>query len=208
MHNENAAHYYGIFGDDRSERWQEIKTKNFTGAAGKNAKSPKIQRIEKGELTQDVLKKLLFYDPETGLFKRRVHTSNRIKVGEVAGSPTKRGYIAIYLMGKLYKAHRLAWLYSYGVWPPSWIDHINRITHDNRLQNLRLSTPKQNSQNRIKSNRVSLSGILGSSRSGKKFTARISFNGKSQYLGTFDSAELAHSAYMRAKHENHPFYVP
>jgi hypothetical protein len=75
-------------------------------------------------MTQDHLKKILDYNPETGLFHWKVKPSKRFPAGMQAGSLI-HGYIRIHTNGRQYGAHRLAWLYVYGVKPEYQIDHIN-----------------------------------------------------------------------------------
>ncbi len=64
-------------------------------------------------LTQERLKELLHYCPETGVF---THISPRsgIRVGEVAGTKSKTCYVGLKIDGKIHKAHRLAFLYMTG----------------------------------------------------------------------------------------------
>src|SRR5690606_34614864 len=98
-------------------------------------------------LTQQRLKELLYYDPETGIFTRLVGRSGpRARAGDVAGSDNGKGYIRIYVDGRPYKAHRLAWFYMHGEWPEE-IDHRNGERADNRLSNLRPVTRQQNNLN-------------------------------------------------------------
>lgn len=68
-------------------------------------------------LTQARLKLLVHYCENTGTF---THIKKRtgVTVGKVAGSQDRFGYIRIALDGKDYFAHRLAWLYVMGEWPP------------------------------------------------------------------------------------------
>ena len=62
-------------------------------------------------ISQDELKALLEYDPETGVFKYRKRSGTR-SAGAVAGSKSKSiGYVLIGVGGKQRVAHRLAWLY-------------------------------------------------------------------------------------------------
>jgi len=76
-------------------------------------------------IIQARLKEILHYSPETGLFIWLVSLSNRIKAGDDAGFINDISlYRTITVSGKMYQAHRLAWLYVYGVWP-EYIDHIN-----------------------------------------------------------------------------------
>ncbi len=66
---------------------------------------------------------LLDYNPETGIFTRKVKTNPRAMVGYVAGSPNSHGHLRIAIDGVQYYAHRIAWLMVYGVWPHMEIDH-------------------------------------------------------------------------------------
>ena len=76
-------------------------------------------------LTQERLKEVLHYDPETGIFMWLVAPNGRIRVGMEAGS-SHDGYIGIKVDRILYKAHRLAWFYMTGEWPANDVDHWDR----------------------------------------------------------------------------------
>lgn len=86
-------------------------------------------------LTVERLRELLDYDPETGVFRWK-EPRRKCRVGEVAGSLRKDGYVKIQVDGRFYQAHRLAWLCVYGVWP-SAIDHIDGNRANNAIANLR-----------------------------------------------------------------------
>jgi len=157
-------------------------------------------------LTQERLKELFHYDPDTGLFTRRKRQGVH-NVGDVAGTVNKAGYIAIVIDTQPNYAHRLVWLYLYGTYPELTIDHINGIRSDNRLCNLRIVDHQTNSHNRTSV--VSKTGFLGVTgpvqrKSGiPVWIAQINVNRKNINLGSFRSPEAAHSAYLSAKKKYH-----
>ncbi len=153
------------------------------------------------------LRKLLHYDPESGLFTWIAEKRSGVPKHRIAGCVHSKGYVHIVVMRKLYKAHRLAWLYMTGEWPKDQIDHINMIRSDNRYSNLREATGSINQQNKQHAMATSSTGLLGAFKHGKKFCARIRVDGMQRYLGQFNSPELAHAAYMRAKRIYHEGYV-
>ena len=144
------------------------------------------------------------YDPETGLFSRKVSRTN----GK-GGWLHKDGYVYIYAFGKTHSAHRLAWFYMTGEWPKLDIDHINGVKHDNRFANLRDVPETLNAQNerRVRGNNKSgYMGVLFRKDRGK-WEAKIRINGKSKRLGSFTNPEDAHAAYLKAKREHHPGFM-
>jgi hypothetical protein len=158
--------------------------------------------MTKSELTQQTLRTFLDYDKETGVFTWRVQRGRSTQVGTVAGYLVK-GYVKIKLFGKIYFAHRLAWLYVNGVWPDDQIDHINCVRDDNRFCNLREATGSLNLQNQRRPNNDNSSGYLGVARNRGKWRARIGLNGTNINLGIFTTPEAAHEAYVSAKRELH-----
>jgi hypothetical protein len=154
-------------------------------------------------LNQNILKNLLYYNPDNGIFTWKNTLSNRVKIGDIAGTKMQSGEIVIGIDGKRYFAHRLAWFYIHGTWPKKLIDHINTIRSDNRIVNLREATKSENGQNRKKSNSNNPNNLLGVSRHYKKYAAKITINRNLIHLGTFDTPELAHQAYLEAKRQLH-----
>lgn len=159
-------------------------------------------------LTQDELKSLLMYDPATGVFIWRVTRSPKVVKGSVAGSVNNEGYHHIKFNNVNYKAHRLAWLYMYGVWPSDGIDHINRVRNDNRIENLRLATKTQNGQNRSIS-KANTSGVTGVTwyKKSQRWRAQIRVDMQHIYLGTYDTIEDAANARHRAEAKFYPYKV-
>ena len=150
-------------------------------------------------LTQERLKQLLSYDQKTGLFKRFKRLGPKT---EISGHIDTNGYRQIMLDKKLYMAHRLAWLYVYGYFPSDQIDHINRQSDDNRIENLRKATPSQNQQN-TKMRSDNKSGFKGISFIEKenKWRARITKQGKTICLGRYKNIFLALKARENAENE-------
>ena len=148
-------------------------------------------------ITAEELREQLNYDPETGVFTRRVRSSTRIRIGDVAGWSDKEGYVRIRVLNRVRAAHRLAWLHVHGVWPPNEIDHINGMRGDNRISNLREATHAENCRNRKKprTGRCALKGVY---MKGARFCAKIKMNGKQTHIGYYDTEEEAHAAYMAA----------
>lgn len=97
-------------------------------------------------LTQQRLKELLVYNPETGVFRRLVARPNA-PAGSVAGSALPTGHLRISVDGQRYFAHRLAWFYVYGCWPNGDLDHRDRRPNHNAIDNLREATTSQNQAN-------------------------------------------------------------
>ena len=151
------------------------------------------------------LRSILDYNPDTGVFIWKINPCKNLKAGIKAGG-VSRGYAYVTISRKRYPAHRLAWAYMYSEMP-SILDHINGNPLDNRISNLRIATPAENSQNRIRANNNSSHGKLGLSFDKKKqlWRARIGLDGKRIYLGKFKSQDDAYQAYLNAKRAMHPF---
>jgi len=155
-------------------------------------------------LTQAELQEALSYDPETGLFKwkYRPGKNGRIFDGMVAGAQNDSARVQIRIKGRMYKAHRLAWLYVYGYMPDgnTQIDHINGVPSDNRISNLRIATASQNLQNTglFAHNKTGYRGVSIHKQTGK-YRARIKLNQQEKSLGLFDTPEAAYSARRAAE---------
>lgn len=150
-------------------------------------------------MNQESLKKLLHYDPETGIFTRK--TTKR-----VAGCLTPTGYVYVGIFNKQVFAHRLAWLYMYGVLPPDKVDHINRNRSDNRISNLRLCNNSENLQN-SKVRTDNTSGFRGVSweKNRKKWQVYVYVNQRGKFFGYFDDLHEANLVAIKVRKEMHPF---
>jgi hypothetical protein len=159
-----------------------------------------MQEAKRNRVTLARLKELLAYDPETGVFTRRIATAN-VAAGSIAGC-AKRAYVMISIDGRLYRAHHLAWLYMTGEWPTHYIDHRDMDKRNNAWRNLRAASKSENGANRPAqaNNRSQLKGAYFYKASGR-WQSTIQKNGRTIYLGYFDSAEDAHAAYCTAASE-------
>lgn len=157
------------------------------------------------EISQELLKELFDYSPKTGLFTRIKRTSPSVKIGDIAGTKHKKGYIEI-RVGKKYKAHRLVWLYTYG-YLPKQIDHINGVKDDNRLENLR-EVDNQENQRNTSINSNNKSGATGVYFYSNRWRATIGVDGKHIYLGDYVKYSDAVNSRKNAEvlygfHKNH-----
>ncbi len=159
--------------------------------------------IEKKELTQSEIHRVLCYNPLSGNFMWRVALGKRIKVGGRAGT-TCRNYQngrlnrRIRIHGRAYSAHILAFIYMRGYWPSQEIDHKDRDGLNNRWLNLREATHSQNQANSglQKNNKLGIKGVC--LRTNGKYHAKIDFNCKRYHLGDFNTSEAASRAYWKA----------
>jgi hypothetical protein len=72
------------------------------------------------------------------------------RVNSPVGCLSPNGYLVVRIDGKLYYAHRLVWALCKGSPVPDTLDHINGNRSDNRIENLRPATTKDNTVNRKK----------------------------------------------------------
>lgn len=162
--------------------------------------------MKKEKLTQSRLKESLSYDSNTGVFTW-ISNNKKSVIGKQAGRVRQNdGYVEIGIDYDKHLAHRLAWLYVYGVWPTKQLDHINRQRADNSILNLRESSQQENMQN-VSKHLNTTSKFIGVSwhSEKKKWQAQICFKYKIKALGYFESPEEASEAYKKAKSTLHSF---
>jgi len=151
------------------------------------------------------VKRFLDYDPETGVITQKVSTQG-CKAGAVRGTINSEGYVRLSIKGKIFSAHRLAWVLYYGKWPDLNVDHIDGDRTNNAIRNLRVVTQSQNLQSRKGPAKGKKGGLpIGVFFYGKKgkYTAQIKYDGVVHLLGVFTSVEDAEEAYLAAKRLHH-----
>ena len=173
------------------------------------------------ELTQEIVRELLDYDPDTGALTWKARDQKWFKNGQACKSwntkypgkyafsvKTKKNYLRGKILGHPCLAHRIIWFWMIGSWP-NQIDHINGVRDDNRWINLRNVTNQENCKNRALSKR-NKSGVIGVywNRQTLKWRTEIVVNQKIIVLGNF--SELSSAAAIRKAaekkygyHENH-----
>ena len=154
-------------------------------------------------ISHEELKRILHYDPDTGVFTWAVPRP-KIRIGRVAGTMHHKGYVNLEIRGKHYAAHRLAWFYVTGVWPAEQIDHVDRDRANNAFSNLRPATNGQNRANSRTTNKHGLKGVRHCKwLKEKPYLAQITYNKRAIYLGCYPTPEEAHEAYKRKAAELH-----
>ena len=156
-----------------------------------------VSAEKKTSLTAQALRDALHYDPLTGAFYHRRSRGVRMS-GTRAGNVGAVGvrYVTIGVNGRLYLAHRLAFLWMTGAWPSHNVDHLNHDGLDNRWANLR-DRPQSENVARARL-RIGKSGVRGVSFKANGWEASIKVNGVNHYLGRFATRDRAAAAYAAA----------
>lgn len=165
-----------------------------------------MNALRKQKLTQKELKINLKYFPGTGNLRWKKKTNHFIEINTIAGCKDKDNYILIGLKGKLYKAHRLIWLYMEGYLPEHDIDHIDRNPSNNKWDNLRhvSRTCNVNNTGIRKDNTSGVKGVYWK-KNRKHWQVAICINQKQIHLGTFKGfTKAVHARYKAEIKYNFP----
>ena len=145
-------------------------------------------------ISQEQVRELLDYRDGALYWRKKI--ASKIIVGTRAGyhctgAGTRR---SIRLYSRTYYEHRIIWLWHYGE-VPQFLDHVNTDPADNRIENLRGCSQSQNNANTHTSCSAGLKGVYFHHGG---WRAKINAGGKTHYLGSYASPELASDAYMVA----------
>jgi hypothetical protein len=148
------------------------------------------------KITQEQLKELVNYDPGTGLMTWR-KPRRKCRPGDEVGRFVKE-YRQVYIEGRTYYVHVLAFLYMTGEWPKRDMDHDNTIKSDNRWVNLRPATRSQNKANAPVqgNNKLGLKGVSWSDRD-RVYEWSVKC-GRRRLRGRSDCPASAHFSYVVA----------
>ncbi len=147
--------------------------------------------------------KKVIWDKKSGCFRWRkgfrVHLTHL--VGKPVGTYNAKSYLRIDFKGISYAGHRIIWRYHKGNWPKGTIDHIDGNTRNNRVDNLRDISLRDNCLNK----KIHRDGKIPGARfrvmkySKKPWVSEIGIGEKTYYLGLFKTKEEAHKEYLKAK---------
>jgi len=160
-------------------------------------------------MNKELLHEMFEYKDGNLVWKIKNKNAHGINIGDVAGCIDSKGYRVIKINKKMYKAHRLTWIYHNGdIEDGLCIDHIDRNPSNNKIENLRPATRSQNGSNatKCKNNTSGYKGISWHKRS-KKWMARIGHNNKLINIGGFITKEEAYAAYCEAAKKYHGDYA-
>lgn len=143
-------------------------------------------------MTQKELQDIFFY--EEGLLYWKEDRGNNKTKGKIAGCLDSHGYRIIRIAGKNYRASRLTYTYHFGeITNNLFIDHIDCNRSNDKIENLRLVTLKENAYNTNKAKGYYFAKTEG------KYVAQIKVDGRDLRLGAFKKEEDARNAYLEAK---------
>lgn len=111
--------------------------------------------------------------------------------GTIAGTnSSSNGYVNVHIAGNNYLLHRIVWLWhNHDV--PEYIDHIDRNTKNNSIENLRPCTLAENQQNvKVRfDNKTGYKGIRLTPHG--TYVCQVRLQGIRHYIGTFKNLDEA-----------------
>lgn len=173
--------------------------------------------------SQEVLRQLLDYDPETGALTWRERGVEWFKDGKQtrehsaatwngknAGrsaftTPLRSGHLSARLLGRTSLAHRVIWKWMTGD-DADTVDHIDGKQSNNRWDNLRSVAHAINGRNcKLKKNNTSGANGVSWCNRRKKWAASVHVDYRKRFLGEFEDFEKA-VAVRRAAEKAHGFH--
>lgn len=176
---------------------EDIKTRRKVNYLGKinmcKTRAKKLPSVSE-------LLEFVKYDPKSPSGLTWIKTkSNRIKIGNVAGTKTLSGHWSVHMYGVRMLTHRIVYKIKTGE-DPDIIDHIDGNPSNNRIRNLRSVTKSMNSMNRCidTNNRSGIRGVHWSNLR-TRWVAEIKYLGKRKFIGSFTNVATAEQALLRYK---------
>jgi hypothetical protein len=166
------------------------------------------------KLTQSMLRELFDYRVDGNLVRLKSGMGPNNKAGDLVGDLNKKKlgsrnarYVTTRINGQHYCVHKLIYMWHTGVMPDE-LDHINRDTLDNRIENLRVANKSQNACNRtvFVNNTSGVKGVSWNARN-KKWFVYVDVNKKRNNIGYFDDIDLAELVAIEAREKLHGVYA-
>jgi hypothetical protein len=133
----------------------------------------------------------------------RKKSLGRTKAGDKVGFVNSKGYVAVNIDRQCIPVHRLIWVMQHGSMP-ELIDHIDGNPLNNKIENLRLATSKQNALNRVYKGKIKNVSLCSENN---KYKVSLTSSGKRIFLGYFEDFELASLVAAEARQKYHGIYT-
>lgn len=146
------------------------------------------------------------YNPDTGIFTWKYKASKSVILGSIAGRSTAtNNYVDISCGHRRYKAHRLAWILTYGLDnQPEYLDHIDTVKYHNMITNLRIANTEENMRNTGKNKRNSTGyKNVTFDRKKQKYMVVLTVDRKNKFIGYYNTPEEANLAAIAARVKYH-----
>ena len=162
-------------------------------------------------LTQETVREMFDYREDGNLVRRYATMGNGNYAGRVIGT-TPNGtranrYSQTKIHGKCWCVHKLIYLYHHGV-VPEQLDHINKDSADNRIENLRVASGSENACNRkLFANSTSGSKGVSWHKAQSRWFVYVDIRKKRKNIGYFDDLELADLVATEARNLYHGAFV-
>lgn len=155
---------------------------------------------ESDKPTLEYVRSILRYVPDTGEIVNIVARNPKSPAGRIARDLNSNGYVRVQINKRRYLGHVFAWFYMTGEWPDRQIDHINGVRDDNRWENLRLATNKQNHENvKLRSDNTSGHRGVYFSKKDNKWIAQVTHKMITYHVGIFAELNDAVTAVKAAR---------
>jgi hypothetical protein len=141
------------------------------------------------------------YDSTTGDLVWKFNTGKKNMIGKAAASKSVDASgctrLSVRIHKRVYSVPKVIWAITYGVWPDGDVDHINGVTTDNRLKNLRQASRTENLGNSRmhRNNKCGRKGVHWCTQR-KKWKACVIKNRKKYHAGFHNDVESAAAAYL------------
>lgn len=157
--------------------------------------------VKPKDVTEDELSTLREYfrvsggdlvaNKDYGVGYRKIHANT------VVGYVNKHNRMQMRINNKRYYVHRVIYYLHYGIWPHTYVDHIDGDKLNNHPSNLRMVSNGQNCRSYRTTTKNSSSKYRGVSwwTACGCWKSEIRFNYKPYYLGKFESEDEAALAY-------------